>query len=71
MRVPFFPSSLPTSFGGVFAHSYYNRSEVNLGVVSICISFVTRDGEHFFMCFLAIWISSFEKVLLFTSLLAH
>jgi hypothetical protein len=22
-----------------------------------------RDGKHFFMCFLAIWISSFEKVL--------
>jgi hypothetical protein len=25
---------------------------------------MARDGEHFFMCFLAIWISSFEKVLL-------
>jgi hypothetical protein len=24
---------------------------------------VAGDGEHFFMCFLAIWISSFEKVL--------
>jgi hypothetical protein len=35
----------------------------NLSVVLICISFMTRDGEHFFMCFLAIWISSFEKVL--------
>jgi hypothetical protein len=32
-------------------------------VVLICISFVTRDGEHFFMCFWAIRISSFEKVL--------
>jgi hypothetical protein len=30
---------------------------------------MARDGEHFFMCFLAIWISSFEKVLY--SLLAH
>jgi hypothetical protein len=27
------------------------------------------DGEHFFMCFLAIWISSFEKVLF--SSIAH
>jgi hypothetical protein len=36
----------------------------NLSVVLICISFIARDGEHFFMCFLAIWISSFEKVLL-------
>jgi hypothetical protein len=24
---------------------------------------MAKDGEHFFMCFLAIWISSFEKVL--------
>jgi hypothetical protein len=24
---------------------------------------MARDGEHFSMCFLAVWISSFEKVL--------
>jgi hypothetical protein len=30
---------------------------------------MARDGEHFFMCFLAISISSFEKVLL--SSVAH
>jgi hypothetical protein len=36
----------------------------NLSVGLICISFMARDSEHFFMCFLAIWISSFEKVLL-------
>jgi hypothetical protein len=35
----------------------------NLSVVLIYISLMTRDGEHFFMWFLAIWISSFEKVL--------
>jgi hypothetical protein len=32
-------------------------------VVLICISFMTRDGEHFFMCFFAISISSFVKIL--------
>jgi hypothetical protein len=35
----------------------------NITVVWICISFMARDGEHFFMCFLTIWIASFEKVL--------
>jgi hypothetical protein len=34
-----------------------------LSVVLICISFMARDGEHFFKCFVAIWMSSFEKVL--------
>jgi hypothetical protein len=34
----------------------------NLSVVLLCILY-GRDGEHFFMCSLAIWISSFEKVL--------
>jgi hypothetical protein len=34
----------------------------NLSVVLICISFMVKDGEHFFMYVLAIWISSFEKV---------
>jgi hypothetical protein len=36
----------------------------NLSVVLICISFMARDGGHFFMCFLTIWTSSFETVLL-------
>jgi hypothetical protein len=39
------------------------RVKWNLSVAFICISFMVKDGEHFFMCFLAIWISSFEKVL--------
>jgi hypothetical protein len=32
-------------------------------VVLISIAIMARDGEHFSMCFLAIWTSSFEKVL--------
>jgi hypothetical protein len=35
----------------------------NLSGVLICVSFMAKDSEHFFMRFLAIWISSFEKVL--------
>jgi hypothetical protein len=35
----------------------------NLSVVLICISFMARNDEHFFMCVLVIWIPSFEKVL--------
>jgi type IV secretory pathway TrbL component len=35
----------------------------NLNVILICLSFMAREGEHFFHVFLAIWISSLEKVL--------
>jgi hypothetical protein len=35
----------------------------NLSVVFICISFMTKYGEHFFMWFLPIWTSCFEKIL--------
>jgi hypothetical protein len=35
----------------------------NLKMVLICIFFMARDGEHFFMCFLTIWSSSFEKAM--------
>jgi hypothetical protein len=38
----------------------------NLNLVLIGISFMGRDGEHFFMCFffVAIWTSSLGKALL-------
>jgi hypothetical protein len=35
----------------------------NLSEVLICISFMVRDDEHYFMCCLAFWTSSLEKVL--------
>jgi hypothetical protein len=35
----------------------------NLSVVLNCISFMARDGKNLFMCFLAIWTSSFKEVL--------
>jgi hypothetical protein len=41
---------------------------VNLSVVLLYICLMARDSEHLFMCFLAIWTSSLEKVLLPTSL---
>jgi hypothetical protein len=37
--------------------------EWTLYVVLICVSFMARDVQHFFMCFLAFWTSSFEKAL--------
>jgi hypothetical protein len=46
----------------------------SLHVVLTCISFMDRDGEHFFMYFLAISVSSFRKfclVQLPISLLVH
>jgi hypothetical protein len=42
-------------------------------VVLICISFMARDGEHFFMYILAIWTSlkKFCLIQLLISLLGH
>jgi hypothetical protein len=67
MRVPFSPHHCQHLFLVVFLMIFILTGvRWNISVVLICIFFMARDGEHFFMWFLAIWISSFEK-LLFTS----
>jgi hypothetical protein len=46
----------------------------NLSVVLICISFMARDGEHFFMCFWLFGFLPLKKfclVQLLTSLFVH
>jgi hypothetical protein len=55
MRIPFPPTTLPTSV--VLDYSHCKMSDGLL----ICISFMARDVEDFFMWFLAIWISSLKK----------
>jgi hypothetical protein len=35
----------------------------NTRAVLICVSLMARNGIHFFLCFLVIWSSSFEKIL--------
>jgi hypothetical protein len=65
MRVPFPPHPCQHFLLVVFLMAaILTGVRWNLSVVLICISFMARDGEHFFMCyFFTIWISSFEKVL--------
>jgi hypothetical protein len=54
-EAPFYPtSSLTPVISGVFSDDYSNRGRWNVCVVLICVSFIPRDGEHFFICFLAI-----------------
>jgi hypothetical protein len=63
MRVPFSPHPHQHLLLVVFLTiAILTGGRWNLSMVLICISFMARDGEHFSMCFLVIWISSTEKV---------
>jgi hypothetical protein len=65
MRVPFLLHSCQYLLVVVFLLiAVLTGVRWNLSAALICISFMARDSEHFFhVFFLAIWISSFEKVL--------
>jgi hypothetical protein len=63
MRVPFSPHPHQNLLLFLFlTMTVLIGARWNLKMVLICISFMSGI-EHFFMCFLAIWTSSFEKVL--------
>jgi hypothetical protein len=59
----FFLASSPTFVVGGLDDSYFKVW--NLSVVLICISFMARDAEHFFIVFLAIQTSSFVALPVF------
>jgi hypothetical protein len=72
----FFPAYSPTFvFGDVFEDTYSNKSEVESYCGFDLHFLVARDGEHFFMCSLAIWfyipLKKFCLVHLLISLLVH
>jgi hypothetical protein len=73
VRVPFSPtSSLAFAVVRIIDDGHSDWSEMKSQCVFICISFMVKDVEHFFMYLSAICISSFENCLFssFTHLLS-
>lgn len=62
MRAPFSPHPHQAFFLSFFDYSHLEQMRWYLVVLLVRISSMTNDGEHLFMCLLAIGVSSFGEM---------